>query len=145
MWRKLSIVIFLMLLAQTANAWPLENFVKKVSTLSSTSQLETKIIETSMSDISLLDENEPEDTFNLPRIYQASASIFSNELQNTPNYFLVIEFSKIKLNAGLFKNLANPPVQLNWYEQLSHRSNSIRLYGWKDGNTLYTARVNYHS
>ncbi|NQZ88057.1 MAG: hypothetical protein HRU38_01780 [Saccharospirillaceae bacterium] len=145
MWRNFSIFLCLITLAQTANALPMENFDQNASTSPLTLQLKIANVETSLSNILLLDESEPEDTFNLPRLYQASASVFSNELQNTPNYFLVIEFFKIKLNAGLFKNLANPPVQLNWYEQLSHRSNSTRLSGWKDGNTLYASRVNYHS
>ena len=145
MWRNFSIFLCLFALAQTANALPMENFDQNASTSPLTLQLKIVNVETSSSNILLLDESEPEDTFNLPRLYQASASVFSNELQNTPNYFLVIEFFKIKLNAGLFKNLANPPVQLNWYEQLSHRSNSTRLSGWKDGNTLYASRVNYHS
>ncbi len=145
MWRNFSILLCLMTLAQTANALPMENFVQNASTSPLTLQLEIENVETSISNILLLDESEPEDTFNLPRLYQASASVFSNELQNTPNYFLVIEFFKLKLNAGLFKNLTNPPIQLSWYEQLSHRSNSTRLSGWKDGNTLYAFRVNYHS
>jgi hypothetical protein len=145
MWRNLSIVFFLFVLAQTANALPSENFVENASSSPLALPFEIKNVETSISDISLFDESEPEDVFNLPRIYQASASVFSNEIQNTPNYFLVIEFFKIKLNAGLFKNLANPPVQLNWYEQLSHRSNSKRISGWKDSNILYASRANYHS
>jgi hypothetical protein len=145
MWRSFSIILFIITLAQTANALPIESFTQNASTYSLTSQIETNNLETSISNRLLLDESEPEDVFNLPRIYQASASVFSNELQNTPNYVLVVEFFKIKLNAGLFKNLANPPVQLNWYDQLSHRSNSKRLSGWKDSNILYASRANYHS
>ena len=145
MWRNLSILLCLFVLAQTAMALPIENLIQNVSSSPLTLPLEIKNVDTSNSDTLLLDESESEDAFSLPRLYQASASVFSNELQNTPNYFLVIEFFKIKLTAGLFKNLANPPVQLNWYEQLSHRSNSTRLSGWKDGNTLYASRVNYHS
>jgi hypothetical protein len=145
MWRNFSILLCLFVLAQTANALPIENFVENISTSPITLQLETKNVETLVSDTLLLDESEPEDTFSLPRIQQACASVFSNEIQNTPNYILVIEFFKIKLTAGLFKHLANPPVQLNWYEQLSHRSNSNRLSGWKDSNILYASRVNYHS
>ncbi|MFB0980981.1 MAG: hypothetical protein ACI9YH_004586 [Colwellia sp.] len=145
MWRNFSILLCLFVLAQTANALPIENLVQNASSSPLTLPLEINNVETSISDISLLDESEPEEVFNLPRIYQASASVFSNEIQNTPNYFLVIEFFKIKLNAGLFKHLANPPIQLNWYEQLSHRSNSKRLSGWKDSNILYASRANYYS
>jgi hypothetical protein len=145
MWRTLSILFFLFVLAQTANALPSENFVENISISSITLQLETKNVEMLVSNTLLLDESEPSETFNLPRIHQACASVFSNEIQSTPNYTLVIEFFEIKLTAGLFKHLANPPIQLNWFEQLSHRSNSNRLSGWKDGNTLYASRVNYHS
>jgi len=145
MWRNLSIILFLIVLAQTANTSPIESFVKSVTTYSSTSPFETKIVDSSISDTLLLDENEPVESYNLPRISQACASTFSNEIQTTPNYIFVIEFFELKLTAGLFKNLTNPPVQLNWYEQLSHRSNSNRLSGWKDGNTLYASRTTYHS
>lgn len=145
MWRSFSILLFLFVLAKTATALPIENLADNISTVLTTSQLETDKTTASTSHILLADESEPEDTFSLPPLYRACASTFSNEIQITPNYMLVIEFFEIKLTAGLFKNLANPPVQLNWYEQLSHRSNSNRLSGWKDGNILYASRVTYHS
>ena len=145
MWRSFSIILFLITLVQTANALPIESFSQNASTSPAAYQIETNNLESPITNRLLLDESEPEDVFNLPRIYQASASVFSNELQNTPNYVLVVEFFKIKLNAGLFKNLANPPVQLNWHEQLSHRSNSKRLSGWKDSNILYASRAEYYS
>jgi len=145
MWRSFSIALFLFVLAKTANALPIENFDHNISILSTSSQLEKVNTQTSTSQIVLVEESESEDSFSLPRIYQASGSVFSNEIQTTPNYFLVIEFFESKLSAGLFKHLANPPIKLNWYEQLSHNSNSTRLSGWKDSNILYASRVTYHS
>jgi hypothetical protein len=145
MWRRFSILIFLFVLATTANALPIENFVNNISAHSTTSLLDKSNSQTSTSQTVLIDDSEPEDSFSLPRLSRACASVFSNEVQTSPNYMLVIEFFEIKLSAGLFKNLANPPAQLNWYEQLSHRSNTTRLSGWKDSNILYASRVTYHS
>jgi|GEM_PF-1833325 len=145
MWRSFSIALILFILAKTANALPIENITKNILILETTTQLESINAQTSVSHNVLVDESEPEDSFSLPRLSTAGAYVFSNEIQTTPNYVLVIEFFENKLSAGLFKNLANPPVQLKWYEQLSHTSNSSRLSGWKDGNILYASRVTYHS
>jgi hypothetical protein len=144
MWRSFSIALFLFVLAKTANALPIENLPTLHSSQSVTLQLEKSNVQASIIHTELAEESEPENSFSSPRIYRASASVFSNEIQTTPNYFLVIEFFKRELSAGLFKNLANPPSRLNWFEQLSHKSNSTRLSGWKDSNTLYTSRINYH-
>ncbi|OUS24337.1 hypothetical protein A9Q98_13945 [Thalassotalea sp. 42_200_T64] len=86
-------------------------------------------------------DDEQNDLFNLPRLNRTSASIFSNEIQTTANYVLEIEFFEIKLTAGLFKNLANPPVVIPWFAQLSSKAHSSRISGWKDGNSLYTSRT----
>jgi len=145
MWRSISTALLLFVLAKTANALPIDNFVESFSLATETSQLEKSSPLVSHNSPVLVDESDPNDSFSLPRIYRACASVFSNEIQTTLNYVLVIEFFEIKLTAGLFKNLANPPAQLNWYEQLSHKSHSNRLSGWKDSNTLYTARAIYYS
>lgn len=94
---------------------------------------------------SSLDEDESEEHYNLPRLNRLNPSLFSAEIQTTPNYVLVIEFFKITLSAGLFKNLTNPPLTTQWFEKLSHKTNSSRLSGWKDGNFLYSSRTTYHS
>ncbi len=139
MWRKLTVMLFLMVLAQTANAMPIpETFSDESSTHITTSQTELQTA-------SIYVNDESEDLFNLPRLNRLSPSLFFAEIQTSPNYVLVIEFFKIKLNAGLFKNLANPPVTPQWFEQLSHNANSSRLSGWKDGNFLYSSRTTYHS
>ncbi|MDP7592428.1 MAG: hypothetical protein QF552_06985 [Litorilituus sp.] len=139
MWRKLTVLLFLLVLAQTANALPsLEINDKDSLNHISFSQLEQQ-------SVSVFDNEESEDSFNLPRLNRLSPSLFTAEIQTTPNYVLVIEFFKIKLTAGLFKNLANPPVIPQWFEQLSHNANSSRLSGWKDGNFLYSSRTTYHS
>ena len=132
-------MLFLLVLAQTANALPsLEINDKDSLNHISFSQLEQQ-------SVSVFDNDESEDSFNLPRLNRLSPSLFTAEIQTTPNYVLVIEFFKIKLTAGLFKNLANPPVSPQWFEQLSHNANSSRLSGWKDGNFLYSSRTTYHS
>ncbi|MBA6237267.1 hypothetical protein H4J55_13950 [Colwellia sp. MB3u-22] len=144
MWRNFSIVVFLFVLASTANALPAENFTNKI-TFTTTLTIEKSHSPLSPDFTLFVDENAPDQSFNLPRLNRICSSLFTNEIQTTPNYLLVIEFFKVKLTAGLFKNLANPPVHINWYEQLSHRSSSNRLAGWKDGNSLYTASITYHS
>ncbi len=139
MWRKLTALLFLLVLAQTANALPsLEIIDKESLNLVSFSQAEQQ-------SVSVFDNDDSEDSFTLPRLNRLSPSLFTAEIQTTPNYVLVIEFFNNKLNAGLFKNLANPPVIPQWFEQLSHNANSSRLSGWKDGNFLYSSKTTYHS
>ena len=139
MWRKLTVMLLLLILAQTANALPsLEIIDKESLNHVSFSQAEQQ-------SVSVFDNDESEDSFNIPRLNRLSPSLFTADIQTTPNYVLVIEFFKIKLTAGLFKNLANPPVIPQWFEQLSHNANSSRLSGWKDGNFLYSSRTTYHS
>lgn len=121
-----------MVLAQTANAFPIATIADNIPSYSIATQHDN-----SATPSISIDEESPSDTVNLPRLNRACASVFSNEVQSSPNYLLIIEFFEIKLSAALFKNLANPPAQLNWHEKLSHQSNSSRLSGWKDSNTLY--------
>jgi hypothetical protein len=92
-----------------------------------------------------IDHKSSEDLFNLPQLNRLSPLLFAAEIQTSPNYVLVIEFFKIKLTAGLYKHLANPPVVTLWFEQLPHSGNLSRLSGWKDGNSLYSSRITYHS
>ncbi|NQY63744.1 MAG: hypothetical protein HRT38_08390 [Alteromonadaceae bacterium] len=139
MWHKLTVMLFLLVLAQTANALP----IPEPSNDAPSHHVYIPQIE--QQSASAFDTGESEDLFNLPRLNRLSPSLFSAEIQTTPNYVLVIEFFKIKLTAGLFKNLANPPVLTQWFEQLSHNANSSRLSGWKDGNFLYSSRTTYHS
>ena len=139
MWRKLTVMLFLLVLAQTALALP----IPEPSCDAPSHHVYIPQIE--QQSASIFNSDESEDSINLPRLNRLSLSLFSAEIQTTPNYVLVIEFFKIKLTAGLFKNLANPPVLLQWFEQLSHNANSSRLSGWKDGNFLYSSRTTYHS
>jgi len=138
MWRNLTVMLFLMVLAQTANALP--------STALSHDNISfhANVALTEHQGASAFDTDESEDLFNLPRLNRYSPSLFSAEIQTSPNYLLVIEFFKITLNAGLFKNLINPPVIPQWFEKLSHSANSSRLSGWKDGNFIYSSRTTYH-
>lgn len=140
MWRKLTLMLFLFVLARTASALPIpetpsDEFSKHAQS-SQVFQIEQQVTEA--------DNDEPKDLFNLPRVNRLSPPLFSTEIQTTPNYVLIVEFFKVKLSAGLFKNLANPPLMTPWFEQLSHKSNSSRLSGWKDGNSLYSSRTTYH-
>ena len=138
MWHKLTIMLFLFVLAQAANALPIsEIFHDGASTPFSNTQSDHKL--------TLNFDNEDSDNlFNLPRVNTFSPSLFSTEVQTTPDYVLVIEFFKIKLTAGMFKHLVNPAIMLSWFEQLSHNNKSSRLSGWKDGNSLYSSRTTYH-
>lgn len=136
MWHKLTVMLFLMTLAQIANALPIsETFNDESSIHITSSQIEQQTTST----------YEQEDLYNLPRLNRLSPSLFSAEIQTSPQYVLEIEFFNIKLTAGLFKNLANPPVIAHWFEQLRHKTNSSRISGWKDGNFLYSSRITYHS
>lgn len=141
MWRKLAVILFLLILAQTANA-------SSFSTVPHDSEHYSHHIQTSKIEkqqASIFNNDDSQDLFNLPRLNRHSASLFSAELQTSPNYVLVIEFFKRHFKASLFKNLANPPIQVNWFEQLAHKTTSSRISGWKDGNYLYTSRIYYHS
>ncbi|WP_077284672.1 hypothetical protein [Cognaticolwellia aestuarii] len=138
MWRKLTVMLFLLILAKTAGALPI---VELSNDNSSSHEVASQIAQKTDS----LDTDEPEVLYNLPRSNTFNASLFNTEIQSSPEYYLVVEFFKIKLTAGLFKNLANPPLITPWYEQLSHSSHLSRLSGWKDGNLLYSSRKTYHS
>ncbi len=139
MWRKLTLMLFLFVLAQTANALPIsEVFSHENVKVPSLIEVEQQVDKT-------FDDDVPEKVFNLPSLHRLSPSLFLADIQASPHYFLVIEFFKNELSAALFKNLANPPLIPTWFEQLSHKTNSSRLCGWKDGNSLYTARTTYHS
>jgi len=137
-WRKLTVMLFLLMLAKTAGALPI---VELSNDNFSSHEVASQIAQKTVS----LDTDEPEVLYNLPRNNTFNASLFNTEIQSSPEYYLVIEFFKIKLTAGLFKNLANPPLITPWYEQLSHSSHSSRLSCWKDGNLLYSSRKTYHS
>lgn len=139
MWRKLTAMLFLFVLAQTANALSMPEFVN----LEPSSQHVS--IHVQQQDSFSYHNDDLKDSFNYPSVNRLNSSLFATEVQTTPNYVLAVEFFKLKLNAGLFKHLANPPVTLHWFEQLSHNAHSTRLSGWKDGNLLYSSRVTYHS
>lgn len=81
-----------------------------------------------------------QDSFSVPNLYRLNASIFSTENQTSPNYVLEIEFFEVKLAAGLYKHLANPPSTVHWFELNSFTPQSSRLSGWKDGNYLYVSQ-----
>jgi hypothetical protein len=143
MWRNLTLALFLLILAHTANATSNSNFDNETSIQSTHSvQISAHNVDFSFS---LLDDDTPEEHVNLPRLNRACSSLFSHEIQLTPNYYLAITFFEIKLSTALFKNLLNPPVQVLWFEKLSHQSNSSRIAGWKDSNTSYASRITYYS
>ena len=138
MWRKLTAMLFLIVLAQTANALP-------IADLDISNAHNVTISLNELTSNSSADTDSPEDLFNLPRTVAPSSSVFSNEAQTSPNYLLEIAFFEEKLSAALFKHLANPPLKVSWFEQLSHKTNSSRLSGWKDSNLLYSNRKTYRS
>lgn len=138
MWRKLTAMLLLIVLAQTANA--LSHHENNLDNFSSST---THFIEQSSTPI--LDNNEPPELFNLPRLQLLTPALFTAKSQTMPNYGLVIEFFEVKLSAKLFKNLANPPRRAHWFERLGQQTSSFRISGWKDGNFLYTKRLIYPS
>jgi hypothetical protein len=138
MWRKLTFIVFLILLTKVVNASP-------ISTTNHNEYSQHLSISTEHQNYSIDASEESKESYNIPRFNRINPSIFTAEIQITPNYFLEIEFFKVKLTPALFKNLTNPPVNIQWFEQLSHNTNSSRLSGWKDGNILYSSRTRYHS
>lgn len=139
MWRQLAVMLFVLVVAHTASALPIPDaFNDGYSTHTKNSQIEQQTT-------SIFDDVEPKDLFSIQRLNRISPALFNAEIQTTPNYVLVVEFFKVKLTAGLYKNLINPPLITPWFEQLSHKNNSSRLSGWKDGNFLYSSSTTYHS
>jgi len=142
-----------MIIALTANALPISEMSFDSSHHTNNAEYSTntlsleiiKQIRVEYQPASIFDNEEQEDLFNLPRLTRLNPSLFSAEIQTSPNYVLIIEFFKPSLTAALFKNLANPPLITPWFEQLSHNNQSSRLSGWKDGNSLYSSRTTYHS
>ena len=150
MWRSLTVALFLLVLASSANALPIPESIQGTNhheAQENTYEPISHVVQLSKTDASSasVDDEQPEDLFNLPRTLRASASVFNSEVQTSPNYVLEIEFFEIKLSAGQFKHLANPPLVVHWFEQLSHQSHSSRISGWKDGNSLYSSRITYAS
>jgi len=147
MWRNLTLALFLLILAQTANATSSFNFDFNIDNKTSFQPAHTVQSSSNTVDLfaTLLDDENPKGHVNLPRINRACSSLFSHEIQLTPDYYLAITFFEIKLSAALFKNLINPDVQTPWFEQISHQSNSSRISGWKDSNLLYTSSIAYYS
>ena len=167
-WRKLSIILLFLTLVQSAFALPSLNFTQQplshnssnnAAYISNTHQaskhapstleLEEFVVETvsnnSTTQAIAVDEDNTDEIYTSPRILRASASTFTTEFQATPDYVLVIEFFAIKLTAGLFKNLANPPQFVPWFEQSNASNSASRVSGWKDSNILYASRAKYYS
>jgi len=95
--------------------------------------------------ITNIDEEASRDSFQPPRTNRLSPLLFTATKQTTPIYLLVIAFLELEITAGLYKDLANPPVLKPWYEQLTHNNQSSRICAWKDGNFMYSSRNTYHS
>jgi hypothetical protein len=144
-WRNLTVLLFIIILAQVANVTAAPVSIQKNDVQINA----VNIIDVHTLNDAYLEENsadsESDDLFNLPRLTRISPSLFSAELQAKPQYVLVIEFFQTKLKAALFKNLANPPSLLSWYEKPCLQSSCSRISGWKDGNSLYHSRITYHS
>ena len=96
MWRKLTVMLFLMILAQAANASSIAKVNSQSFETNSIKQLSITLSEQLLA--SSADNDESEDLFNLPRLTRISPSLFSAEVQTTANYVLVMEFFKSKLN-----------------------------------------------
>jgi len=160
MWRKLATIMLLFILVQSASASLSLNvnveFKHNTSSVTDTSiaaqtvqqatqQEKLKTLKFSLTTDSALDNEQSDEPLTLPRIIRASASLFTSEIQASPDYALVIEFFAVKLCAALFKNLSNPPLLVDWFEQVGANNSSSRLSGWKDSNSLYKSTITYHS
>lgn len=96
--------------------------------------------------ISSLDQkSDNDDLLILPRVIRANATEFTALAQLNPSYYLEIEFFSANVSAALYKNLVNPPLLSPWFMQVSFAGTKQRLAGWKESNSLYTARNTYHS
>ncbi len=80
------------------------------------------------------------------RFLNNNTSTFQALEQTTPIYRLKTNFRNLnqinrinQRHANLFQRINSPP----WYIQVFSKSN--RLSGWKDGNSLYTGVITYHS
>ena len=148
MWHKLIIVLFFLVLAKTANALPisepdvinLDSEITNVYSIDNVSSIDN-IDQQSTS----LDSDDFPDFFSPVRYNRTSPVLFAANIQQSPNYFLSVEFFKPQLSASLFKNLTNPPLYKPWFEQLVIKNNSSRISAWKDGNFLYAKKITYHS
>jgi len=168
MWRKFLIILLLFTIVQSAYALPSLNFTEQSLPLSGSNKVsyfsnihqeikqspsalvlgdssDENITSNSTTQTITVEEESNDELYTLPRILRASASTFTTELQASPDYVLVIEFFAIKLTAGLFKHLANPPLVVAWFEQTSANSSSSRISGWKDSNLLYKSNITYFS
>lgn len=154
MWHKLVTSLLFIVLVQSANALPISTFNNElhhsdntytVTQGISSEQLKLKTLISDQLAADVLDEEQSDEPLTLPRTARANVSSFTSEIQTNPDYVLVIEFFEVKLTTALFKNLTNPPLLLDWFEQVSANNSSSRLSGWKDSNSLYTSSITYHS
>ena len=86
MFGKLITLLFLLVLAQAANALPIlktDNYISTTPISNPQSEQQT---------VSVFDDYESENLFNLPSLNRLSSLLFTTERQTTPNYVLVIEF-----------------------------------------------------
>jgi hypothetical protein len=110
---------------------------------------------TNSSNITNSDNNTPSKTpssqirfdlnVSLPPFERQAASAFGSVVQIDPTFVLVYEFLPEILGlkhflAPLIKSIAVP-----WYLRPDAANSHGRLAGWKDGNTLYTGTITYHS
>lgn len=81
----------------------------------------------------LLDKESP-----LPQTHRSV--LFLSDNQSEPQYEPILEFGDADTKRTSVTQ--SPVIPIPWYVISSGKS---RLSGWKDGNTLYTAKITYHS
>ena len=75
------------------------------------------------------------------RVITHRSVLFQSEPQSDPNYTLLVDFAPPTLAGPQKYTISVTPIP--WY--FKHQSNSARLAGWKDGNSLYAARITYNA
>lgn len=107
-------------------------------------QDQSEISEKSVQDLSFLFEgrSHANKLFN-PVSSLASASLFQAKNQKNPDYQLKIDFSFLQLPMRLIELPVHRKEIAPWFLYASSSQHS-RLSNWKDGNSLYTAKITYN-
>jgi len=83
------------------------------------------------------------DSFD-PLFPRSSASYFRANSQKNPDYILKIEFYSAGLLPAVSDTLSKHLRLIPWFAQACQK-HSNRLSAWKDGNSLYSGKITYHS
>ena len=89
-------------------------------------------------------ENSESSTNDLPFFSSFyNATLFRDNLQLRPVYWLKSKFTSPNLNSSIFTSAHIKPQNTQWFIHSNRRVGS-RLSGWKDGNSLYSSSITYY-